>query len=396
MVENFGLHLKHERELRGVSLEEIAESTRIHIRYLEALESNEFDDMPGEVFVKGYIRSYARVIGSDSEEMVNVYDEAVGKDRKKELEKVAGSSEKASSGNKKAAGYALLGIVLIALSVFGYNVVDGIIDKNKKQQAKLSLKEETPAKEEALKVPAEISPPEISENNISEKQTEEPPKENIQNASSSVSASTESPKESPEENPVPPVPTDSTPENTGEAGNPSETVKIKESNQQEAEDAKPEESEPQVKVNAQPEIAVNPLESQEDKKEDPKTPIEPAVIEKNPHSTEKPVIIQQVMGNSAGPVLPGQNLSETNDKPLHLKIQVQGNSWFNVTVDNDKEEDFILPGGSSKNVYGVEKIQLTIGNRNGTELFLNERPIDLPPGSSDVIRNFDITANLLE
>ena len=394
MVENFGLHLKHERELRGVSLEEIAESTRIHIRYLEALESNEFDDMPGEVFVKGYIRSYARVIGSDSEEMVNVYDESVGKDRKNELDKVAGSNEKASSGNKKTAGYILLGIVLIALSAFGYSVVGGIIDKNKKQQAKLSLKGETPAMEEAPEVQVETSLPEKTEIDISEKQTGEPPQENLQKASSSVSDNTEPPKESPEENPAPPA----LAETTGETGNPpeSETVKKEESNQQEAGRAKPEESEPQAQVNAQPEIAVNPLESQEDKKEDPKTPIESAVIEKNPHSIEKPVIIQQVMENSAEPVLPGQNLSETDGKPLHLKIQVQGNSWFNVTVDNAKEEDFILPGGSSKNVYGMEKIKLTIGNRNGTQLFLNEQPIDLPPGSSDVIRNFDITANLLE
>lgn len=389
MVENFGLHLKHERELRGVSLEEIAESTRIHIRYLEALEGNEFDDMPGEVFVKGYIRSYARVIGSDSEEMVNLYDEAVGKDRKKELDKVAGSNEKAASGNKKAAGYALLGIVLIALSVYGYSVVGGIIDKNKKQQAKLSLKKETPAKEEAPDVPEvlpETSSSEKTEIEISEKQAEESPEENLQKASSSVSASTEPPIETPKENPAPPVPSDSTPE----------TVNKEESNQQEAEGTKPEASESEDQVSAQPEIAMNSLESQEDKKEEPKTPIESAVIEKNPHSSEKPVIIQQVMGSSAAPVLPGQSLSETDGKPLHLKIQVQGNSWFNVTVDNDKEEDFILPGGSSKNVYGVEKIKLTIGNRNGTELFLNEQPIDLPPGSSDVIRNFDITANLLE
>jgi cytoskeleton protein RodZ len=386
MVENFGLHLKHERELRGVSLEEIAESTRIHIRYLEALESNEFDDMPGEVFVKGYIRSYARVIGSDSEEMVNVYDEAVGKDRKKELDEVAGSNEKASSGNKRGTGYIFFGIVLIALSAFGYSVVGGIIDKNKKQQAKLSLKGESPANEEAPIVPAETSPPEKIEIDFSEKQTEEPPQEILQKASSSVSVSTEPPKESPEENPALPVPADSTPE----------TVKKEESSQQEAGRAKPEESEPKALVSEEPEIAVNPSLSQEDKKEDPKTPIESAVIEKNPHSTEKPVIIQQVMGNPAEPVLPGQNRSETDGKPLHLKIQVQGNSWFNVTVDNDKEEDFILPGGSSKNVYGMEKIQLTIGNRNGTELFLNEQPIDLPAGSSDVIRNFDITANLLE
>jgi cytoskeletal protein RodZ len=380
MVENFGLHLKHERELRGVSLEEIAESTRIHIRYLEALESNEFDDMPGEVFVKGYIRSYARVIGSDSEEMVNFYDEAVGKDRKIELDKVAGSNEKDSPGNKKAAGYILFGLALIALITFGYSVVGSIIDKNKKQQAKLVPQGETPAKEEAPKVPAEISPPEKAEIDISEKQTEEPPQENLQNASSSASVSTEPLKESTEENSTAPVPTDSPSETTGEADNPPESETVKK-----------EESEPQAQV-----IAVNPWLSQEDKKEAPKTPIESAVIEKNPHSTEKPVIIQQVMENSAEPVLPGQNLSESDGKPLHLKIKVQGNSWFNVTVDDSKVEDFILPGGSSKNVYGREKIQLTIGNRNGTELFLNEQPIDLPPGSNDVIRDFDITANLLE
>jgi cytoskeletal protein RodZ len=154
MVENFGLHLKHERELRGVSLKEIAESTRIHIRYLEALESNEFDNMPGEVFVKGYIRSYARVIGFDAEEMLNAYDESVGKDRKIELDKGAASNKKASSGNKKAVGYIFLGIVLIAMGTFGYSVIGGIVDKNKKQQAKLSLKGETPAKEEAPEVVA--------------------------------------------------------------------------------------------------------------------------------------------------------------------------------------------------------------------------------------------------
>jgi cytoskeleton protein RodZ len=58
MVENFGSYLKHERELRGVSLEEISGATKIHIRFLQALEDNQFDELPGEVFIKGYIRSY--------------------------------------------------------------------------------------------------------------------------------------------------------------------------------------------------------------------------------------------------------------------------------------------------------------------------------------------------
>ena len=47
MVENFGSYLNHERELRGVSLEEISGSTKIHIRFLQALEENKFDELPG-------------------------------------------------------------------------------------------------------------------------------------------------------------------------------------------------------------------------------------------------------------------------------------------------------------------------------------------------------------
>ncbi len=77
MVENFGSYLKHERELRGVPLEEISGATKIHIRYLKALEENSFDQLPGEVFVKGYIRSYASIIGSDVEEVLNIYRESV-------------------------------------------------------------------------------------------------------------------------------------------------------------------------------------------------------------------------------------------------------------------------------------------------------------------------------
>ncbi len=359
MVENFGLHLKHERELRGVSLEEIAESTRIHIRYLEALENNEFDKMPGEVFVKGYIRSYARVIGFDSEEMVNVYDESVGKDRKKELGEIELTQDNVKSGKKKTAGYIFLGLALTAGLLLGYSFFGDMIDKNKKQQARLPAKE-TPAKQGEPEVSSDADPAEKIEFDIDEQNQDNNP-ENSQNAADSVEIET------------PATPTDPTSEMTGEEGTQNEDV-----------------------GSAEPVVTTEPSDPQEDKKEEPKTPIESAVMEKNPPSVEKPVIIQQVMEDSPAPVPSGQSLSEMDVKPLRLKIQVQGNSWFNVTVDNSKEEDFILPGGSSKNVYGREKIQLTIGNRNGTKLFLNEQPIDLPPGSSDVIRNFDITANLLE
>lgn len=70
---SFGETLKRERELREISLRQIAEATKINVRYLEALEENRFDVLPGGLFNKGFIRAYSTFIGIDSEAMVNSY-----------------------------------------------------------------------------------------------------------------------------------------------------------------------------------------------------------------------------------------------------------------------------------------------------------------------------------
>ena len=85
IMEDFGSYLKSERELRGVPLEEVSTNTKIHVRFLQALENNQFDDLPGEVFVKGYIRSFAKVIGSDEEELLSAYDDAMKQLPQKEI-----------------------------------------------------------------------------------------------------------------------------------------------------------------------------------------------------------------------------------------------------------------------------------------------------------------------
>ncbi len=68
-----GLYLKREREARNISLEEIASSTKIVPRYLEALEADRFDFMPGGFFIKAIIRTYARYLGLDEEEILSRY-----------------------------------------------------------------------------------------------------------------------------------------------------------------------------------------------------------------------------------------------------------------------------------------------------------------------------------
>lgn len=75
---SFGDKLKRERELRGVTLEEIAKATKIGIRALHALEDEHFEQLPGGIFNKGFVRAYAKFLGLDEEQMVADFMAAQG------------------------------------------------------------------------------------------------------------------------------------------------------------------------------------------------------------------------------------------------------------------------------------------------------------------------------
>lgn len=62
-TQTVGELLASARQKAGYSLTEFATKTRIRAQYLQALENNEFDALPEAVFVKAYIRNYARVLG---------------------------------------------------------------------------------------------------------------------------------------------------------------------------------------------------------------------------------------------------------------------------------------------------------------------------------------------
>lgn len=72
----FGERLRREREARNITLEEIAESTKISRRFLQALEDEDFTLLPGGVFNRGFARSYARHIGIDEDQAVAEYNAA--------------------------------------------------------------------------------------------------------------------------------------------------------------------------------------------------------------------------------------------------------------------------------------------------------------------------------
>lgn len=73
MAASFGEELRLAREARGITLRHISEQTRISVRYLEAIESNDYKRLPGGIFNRSFIKAYAKQIGFDEDEALEGY-----------------------------------------------------------------------------------------------------------------------------------------------------------------------------------------------------------------------------------------------------------------------------------------------------------------------------------
>ena len=76
-MSGIGEILKNAREAKGISIQQVADATSIRALYLEAIESENFDIVPGEVYLKGFIRNYGNYLGLDGANLVEVYKKQV-------------------------------------------------------------------------------------------------------------------------------------------------------------------------------------------------------------------------------------------------------------------------------------------------------------------------------
>lgn len=72
-MSQLGTFLREKREAQGITLEELQARTKIRIRYLEAIEAGDFAAIPGEVYLRGFIRSIARELDIDPQEAMDLY-----------------------------------------------------------------------------------------------------------------------------------------------------------------------------------------------------------------------------------------------------------------------------------------------------------------------------------
>jgi len=115
---NFGERLRREREMREVSLDEITSATRIGTRFLEALENEAWDRLPGGVFNRGFVRAVARYLGLDEEKLLAEYDLAHGQQAAQEAPPPA--IHRASELTTRVVPAVVVLLVLAVFAVGGY------------------------------------------------------------------------------------------------------------------------------------------------------------------------------------------------------------------------------------------------------------------------------------
>ncbi len=77
--ESIGSYLRRERELRKISLAEVSEQTRVKLDYLQAIESEHFEKLPGMTFARGYLKAYASYIGLMPEDVLLRFEDFLGR-----------------------------------------------------------------------------------------------------------------------------------------------------------------------------------------------------------------------------------------------------------------------------------------------------------------------------
>jgi cytoskeleton protein RodZ len=73
MTQSIGEKLRLAREAQGIALRDISEQTRISMRYLEAIEGDDYHRLPGGIFNRSFIRAYAKFIGYDENDAIEDY-----------------------------------------------------------------------------------------------------------------------------------------------------------------------------------------------------------------------------------------------------------------------------------------------------------------------------------
>jgi cytoskeleton protein RodZ len=157
-MDDFGGKLRQARERRGISLRQIASSTKIAAAALEALEKNDISKLPGGIFSRAFVRSYAVEVGLDPDDTVKEFLDRFNQDPPPTAEAMAAAipeEERQFEQRQRQAVKALAfgAVSLVVLAVIGYFVL------RNRAAARTETAAAAPAVTEAAPAPAPAADP---------------------------------------------------------------------------------------------------------------------------------------------------------------------------------------------------------------------------------------------
>jgi cytoskeleton protein RodZ len=121
MTETLGNYLVACREKKGLAVEEVAQITRINHRLIDAAEHDRFDELPGRVFIRGFLRSYAKVVEADGEEFLRRFESLglVEEDRSPKLISMPLHEDSTRTSVMLLLAAVIVSILIVGVSLYG-------------------------------------------------------------------------------------------------------------------------------------------------------------------------------------------------------------------------------------------------------------------------------------
>mgnify|MGYP001820309576 FL=1 len=114
---SFGRYLQTIRLEKKISLEQVSQQTRIGLGNLLLIEQENHEQLPAQVYVKGFLRSYAKAIGADGDEVIRRYESCL------EVVQKISDSESASKGIGRGIGWKLLMSLVLLIGIIGSSLL---------------------------------------------------------------------------------------------------------------------------------------------------------------------------------------------------------------------------------------------------------------------------------
>jgi transcriptional regulator with XRE-family HTH domain len=148
----FGVRLKQAREARGLSLREIAATTKISTSALEGLEHGDASRLPGGIFSRAFVRAYASECHLDPESTVREFLELFPSDTNPVINPVVPAVDVGDSPARRRVGVAVASVVLVAAAVTAFFLMGWVPDTP-------WFSAETPARQDSAAAPVLPPPP---------------------------------------------------------------------------------------------------------------------------------------------------------------------------------------------------------------------------------------------